>query len=321
MPWAPDMLSGFVFGSSFRRTPESSSLLFSSSEQGFHSPAASGVLLALPKSRQKARHLTRCPAAHHARRGVPVLLAFAGSLRRHILGNCSLRCSTSGIPAVACAASRSRQSLAATLRAFPAKAAMLGTANGALIHESVHPCTWSTPTTTHRKCDSSLLRQDAAQPGPPEARRGCAGKVRRRAHTMCARSLNVHGRTSSEPRSILADLEGRMPGRRADGGVFLWLSFFAQALRRRSGANSAAGGSAAEDRMPGVKKVTRSPAGRVEALLVQKKPRAGSWITRDSCRGPSGPFAARTFAPASCIRSPALAGMTSESNQSGACRD
>ena len=63
---------------------------------------ASGLLLALPKSRQKARRLTRCPAARHARRGVPALLAFAGSLRRHI----------------PCAASRSRQSLAATLRAF-----------------------------------------------------------------------------------------------------------------------------------------------------------------------------------------------------------
>jgi len=87
---------------------------------------------------------------------------------------------------------------------------------------------------------------------------------------MCARSLNVHGRTSSEPRSILADLEGRMPGRRAAGGVFLWLFFFAQALRRRRGANSEAGRVTAEGRMPGVKKVTRSPAGRVEALHLKK---------------------------------------------------
>ena len=65
---------------------------------------------------------------------------------------------------------------------------------------------------------------------------------------MCARSLNVHGRTSSEPRSTLAHLKGRMPGRRATGGVFLWLPFFAQA-----------------------KKVTRSPAGRVEALHLRKE--------------------------------------------------
>ena len=83
---------------------------------------------------------------------------------------------------------------------------------------------------------------------------------------MRGRSLHVYGCTSGEPRSTVAKSEGRMPGDRATGGVFLWLSFFAQALRRRSGANSGAGRVAAEGRMPGVKKVTRSPAGRVEAL-------------------------------------------------------
>ena len=74
---------------------------------------------------------------------------------------------------------------------------------------------------------------------------------------MRARSLNAHGRASSEPRSTFADLQGRMPGRRAAGGVFLWLPFFAQA-----------------------KKVTRSPVGRVEALLLnnKKKPGARNWI-------------------------------------------
>ena len=69
---------------------------------------------------------------------------------------------------------------------------------------------------------------------------------------MRGRSLNVHGRTSSEPRSALAHLEGRKPGRRAAGGVFLWLPFFAQA-----------------------KKVTRSPAGRVEALHLRGKGQSG----------------------------------------------
>jgi homospermidine synthase len=49
-----------------------------------------------------------------------------------------------------------------------------------------------------------------------------------------------------------------MPGDRAAGGVFLWLPFFAQA-----------------------KKVTRSPAGRVEALLLTNEGmnvRQRSWI-------------------------------------------
>ncbi|HXR63707.1 MAG TPA: hypothetical protein VN720_09240, partial [Rudaea sp.] len=73
------------------------------------------------------------------------------------------------------------------------------------------------------------------------------------------------------PRSALAHSQGRMPGERITGGVFLWLPFFAQALRRRSGANSAAGRVAAKGRMPGVKKVTRSPAGRVEALHLRKE--------------------------------------------------
>jgi hypothetical protein len=47
------------------------------------------------------------------------------------------------------------------------------------------------------------------------------------------------------------------------------VTFFAQALRRRSGANSVAGRVAAMGRMPGVKKVTRSSAGRVEAPFFQ----------------------------------------------------
>jgi hypothetical protein len=61
--------------------------------------------------------------------------------------------------------------------------------------------------------------------------------------------------------------------------VFLWLPFFAQALRRRSGANGKAGRVAAEGRMPGVKKVTRSPKGRVEALHFRT--RTGSGLRRN----------------------------------------
>ena len=189
---------------------------------------ASGLLLALPKSRQKARRLTRCPAARHARRGVPALLGAGGVVWQYI-------------PVLSADA---RASCARPCGHFPPSPAMLGTANGAGIHEAVHPCTAS----RNSSGELLLLRQDAAQTGPPVARRGCAGKVRRRAHTMCARSLNVQGRTSSEPRSTLAESEGRMPGDRATGGVFLWLSFFAQA-----------------------KKVTRSPVGRVEALQLPEQ--------------------------------------------------
>jgi len=42
---------------------------------------------------------------------------------------------------------------------------------------------------------------------------------------MRARSLRAHGCALSEPRSPLANLEGRMPGRRATWGVFLLVTF------------------------------------------------------------------------------------------------
>jgi hypothetical protein len=61
---------------------------------------------------------------------------------------------------------------------------------------------------------------------------------------MRGRSLHVHGYTSSEPRSTLAHLQGRMPGRRATGACFFQLPFFARAkkgdsLARRASESSA----------------------------------------------------------------------------------
>jgi hypothetical protein len=191
MAWAPDMHSESFLGSSLlaasaahpagqlrcslrhpasadRRNPESSSLFFSPQVQSFHSPAASGPLLALPKSRQKARHRTRCFAALRARQN-PLCFSPAPG------------CSDS--TSVYCFAS------AAIHRRAPAGIFRRGLRCSAprtapLIHESVRPCT----TSTNALSDSWLLRQDAPQTGPPVARRGCEGKVRRRAHTMCATS-------------------------------------------------------------------------------------------------------------------------------------
>jgi len=68
------------------------------------------------------------------------------------------------------------------------------------------------------------------------------------ARTMRASSLRAHGCALNEPRSALANSEGRMPGERAAWGVLSLVTFFAQA-----------------------KKVTRSPAGRVEALHFQRR--------------------------------------------------
>ncbi len=252
--------------SSFRRKPESSVLpLLPLEVQSFVPPTASRLLFGIAKKvTKKARHRTRCPAARHARRGVPVLLGAGGVVWQY----------------VRVLSADARTSCARPCGHFPPPPAMLGTANGARIHESVHPCTIS-------RCRSGklslsfwlwLLRQDAAETGPPVARRAHGGTARRVARRMRASSLNAQGRASSEPRSAFAHSQGRMPEERAIGGVFLWLPFFAQALRRRSGANSGAGRVAAKGRMPGVKKVTRSPTGRAEALHFEKRKSTRRWI-------------------------------------------
>ena len=89
----------------------------------------------------------------------------------------------------------------------------------------------------------------------------CRGEGRsemsaRIARTMRASSLSVHGSTVNEPRHALADPERAARRARRSGGVSL-LTFFAQA-----------------------KKVSRSPAGRVEALALQPitKIESKSWI-------------------------------------------
>jgi hypothetical protein len=128
-----------------------------------------------------------------------------------------------------------------------------------IIDECARPTTFPSQLTDATNNRSALLllllRQDAAQTGPPVARRAGGGKARRGARTMRARSLRAHGCALSEPRSPIANLEGRMPGRRVPGGVLSLVTFFAQA-----------------------KKVTRSPAGRVEALHLKRQEEQRSWI-------------------------------------------
>jgi len=129
---------------------------------------------------------------------------------------------------------------------------MLGTANGALIRESVHPCTAPTQASASMLIGCELLplllRQDAAQTGPPVARRAADDKARRVGAMDRADSAAGHGWPVSGTRPPLAQSEGRMSGDRATGGVFLWLSFFAQA-----------------------KKVTRSPQASGSSALQQQE--------------------------------------------------
>jgi len=116
--------------------------------------------------------------------------------------------------------------------------------------------------------------------------------VRGRVHD--ARALpNVYGRTSGKPRSALANPQHRDCAEGATDRGRLLFGYFLLARQE---------------------KVTRSSAGGVEALALQHETRQSGrkyWITRGSCRVPCGPFAARMFASASCLRSPAIpAGMT-----------
>jgi hypothetical protein len=62
------------------------------------------------------------------------------------------------------------------------------------------------------------------------------------------------------------------------GVCFFRLPFFAQALRRRSGANSEAGREAAEGRMPGVKKGDSLARRASESFALQGTTIARSWI-------------------------------------------
>jgi hypothetical protein len=180
-----------------------------------------------------------------------------------------------------CTAAQARRSIAAPLRAFSATPAMLGTANGAFVHESVHPCTASRLSfrSAHDPCELLLLllRQDAAQLGPPVARRARGGRSPQGWRAGCAPVRCAHTDVrSANRRSALAKSEGRMPGGRATGGVLSLVTFFAQAKKvtRSPQANGslALGQVARVSNLRGSKplsEATRSPAGRVEALFVR----------------------------------------------------
>ena len=127
----------------------------------------------------------------------------------------------------------------------------------ASVRESVHPWTASVKTFKPRqicgkneKSELSLLRQDAAQTGPRKARRRRVGKCPQGTAQDARSFAAVHGRTVSEPPERLRAPAGQEPGGRAFRGVLSLVTLFAQA-----------------------KRVTRSAAGRVEALRLQSAKR------------------------------------------------
>src|SRR4029079_15213553 len=84
-----------------------------------------------------------------------------------------------------CTAADARASCARPFGPSSPSPAVLGTANGALVHEAVHPCTasgrmFASPQEMGEPPPLLLLlRQDAAQTGPPVARRAADEKARR----------------------------------------------------------------------------------------------------------------------------------------------
>ena len=149
-------------------------------EQGFRAAALRGLLLALPKSNQKARRPTRCctmPWASRLRRG---------SLDVH-----------------PCTFAHARASCARPYGHSPPQPAMLGTAKGAIFR--TNPSILGLRLSTRELEDRSKATPHcfALDPGPPLPRRGHGGIVREDAHD--ARPFaNGQGCPSSEPRCALA---------------------------------------------------------------------------------------------------------------------
>ena len=117
-----------------------------------------------------------------------------------------------------CTASQSRRSIAATLRAFPATPAMLGTADGA-------PCPLIRPSMDCLETNALASARGMRVTWGPCVAASVRRKGRRLARTMRASSLHVHGRAFSEPRSTLAHSQGRMPGERHTGVAFSLVIF------------------------------------------------------------------------------------------------
>jgi hypothetical protein len=203
---------------------------------------------------KKARHRTRCFAALRARQN-----ALRFSARRGCSDSTSMYC-------FAIAAIHRRDPCGH----FPPRLRCPAPRTAPLIHESVHPCT--TPRRRDGKlwlgfglalawlwlwlCSSFCGRRPPKR-GPLWRGEGAQDKStggRARCAAVRCMYMDVH---PANPRSTLAHSQGSMPGERDAGGVFLWLPFFAQAAQ--------------------AKKVTRSPAGRVEALL--KRQARSRWIS------------------------------------------
>jgi len=123
---------------------------------------------------------------------------------------------------------------------------MLGTANGALIHESVHPCTalgrsFASATSRTRALASASAagcRLNGAPCGAASMRRKKPEGWRAGCAPVRCQHTDV---LSANRRSMLAQSEGRMPGDRATGGVLSFGDFSLHKQRKVTRSPQASG--------------------------------------------------------------------------------
>jgi len=196
----------------------------SSESRAFVSPAASRLLFGIAqKVTKKARHRTRCFAAHRARQNS---LRFSGT------SGSSESTSLCSQPTRAHRARAPSGNFRRTLRCSAPRTAPVNARNRASLHcVVVIVCFFERPGARPKKPQGAASAAGCRPNGAPVARRAGGGKARRVARRMRASSLRAHGCALNEPRSPLAKSEGRMPGDRATWGVFLSVTFFAQAKK------------------------------------------------------------------------------------------
>jgi len=214
------------------RTPESLIFSFSSKVQSFRSPAVSGLLFGIaPKSNQKGLAPNAVPHRASARRGALRFSPTPGgsdSTSMYCFASAAIhRRAPSGSSGAGCDARHREQ------RVDPR--------NRASLHCVTHVFRLDTRTKRAVAVASAAgSRRNGAPCGAASVRRKMPVGWRAGCAPVRCQHTDV---LSANHRSTLAKSEGRMPGDRAAGGVLSLVTFFAQA-----------------------KKVTRSAAGRVEAV-------------------------------------------------------
>jgi hypothetical protein len=213
---------------------------------------------AVPKSRQKARRRTRCPAARHARRGVPVLLGAGGVVWQYVRvlsadarASCARPCRA--FSAVACDARHRERRRDPRIRASLHYLEAVGRRVAALAVVSAAGCR-----PNGAPCGAASARRKSPQEGAHDVRpfAECTRTYIRRTPQR-VRALGGQA-TAWMPEVEQRRSSCRMPGERATGGV---LSFGDFSLHKHCAAGAARTAQlAAEPRRAGCPESRKLPA-------------------------------------------------------------